>query len=1196
MSESFLRILLTTAFIVIFGLMIVPAQVRLTSSLRGTVTDPNGAAVPGATVTLINDNTKAERVTNSGEGGEYQFEQLQPGTYRLRVERNGFRTVLREEIQLLVATASTLEVQLSIGEVGETVTVDAGASPLNTQDVTIGNVIGEREVRNLPSAGRNPLHLVSLQPGVVFTGETNYDRLLLGLNDQLDDREGATFGVRGNQSRVQIDGAETTDPETQAAFGTLLPVTLDSVREFRVTTNGANASEVSTGGPQVTFITNSGANAFRGNARMYDRNDATAANDFFSNASGFSKPKLLRNIFGGSVGGPIKREHAFFFFDYEGRVDRSELPESRYPTNVLVPSDTLRQGIIRYVNTAGQIVSLSGDQIRFIDPAGLGVNPAALAALQLYPRGNAAVTSATDSLNISRFSYSAPLPTDAHIYTARLDFNLTRDGSHNAYIRGTAAEMDSALLPALFPGAEPSQSIINKSKGFAVSYTAQASPSVVNNFTWGLTLPRINRTGQEGNTLRFFPFTGFGFGGDRSAQAVRGVECDVSINDFSDDITWVVGSHTLQFGGLMRFSRNRRASSINAFSSFQTFPFRCIGDANCVAGVNRLRTDATTANDPSAVSVTRIRDAFFALAGLINSANAFYNLNPRTGEYESGELRGLEFVEDTYETYVQDSWRLRPNLTITAGVRYSFTPPIYERGGQQLSPNVDIHDWFARRVNDMQSGIAADRAPLMGFDLAGQANERSSWYGPDANNFAPRFAIAYNPNFKNGLLRRVFGAQKSVIRAGFGVYFDRVGGPLALTTDEFGSPGQTLNITSEARFRLAEIPRFAGTCTLNACTPVPNVNNYITTPDAIELPFEPQQGGPTALFVVDNRLKNPNTTHINVSIQRELPGKFVMDVGYVGTFGRKLLTKADVAQYYGELKDPLSGQTMWGALNQIVDLIGPNLASPRINPSSIPALQQIAPIAFVENMMPNMPATLGAPPGALTATQAFYSFIASGARPNVLGPSWTLLLWSLDTEPQFGDVPSPWNTQLDPERDAFVLFNPQFDALPAWTNWGRSDYHGTQITVRRSFGRAQFALNYTFSKSLDNASAAENNRNQLGGFFYNNGLIANAFHPNAERARSDFDLRHNLNAHWLLDLPFGRGARFFRDARGVVDVIVGGWQFAGIARYHSGFPLGVFNGSNNFATSFNTPDFATAIGPVETDLTRNGEWATEPLL
>ena len=186
-------------------------------------------------------------------------------------------------------------------------------------------------------------------------------------------------------------------------------------------------------------------------------------------------------------------------------------------------------------------------------------------------------------------------------------------------------------------------------------------------------------------------------------------------------------------------------------------------------------------------------------------------------------------------------------------------------------------------------------------------------------NLPDRARLVIDRRFNTGFLRKVFVDQKSVVRAGIGVYFDRIGGPLTLTTAEFGSPGQTLNITSPAAFRLAEIPRFSGACTLNACSPVPNVSRFMTTPDPIQLPFVPQQGGPAALFVVDNCLRNPFTTHFNVSFQRELPGGFVVDVGYVGTFVRQLLTKADVVQFYGELKDQVSGQTMWGALNQIIN-------------------------------------------------------------------------------------------------------------------------------------------------------------------------------------------------------------------------------------------------------------------------------------
>ncbi|CAN5323174.1 hypothetical protein BH20ACI2_BH20ACI2_11400 [soil metagenome] len=236
--------------------------------LRGTVTDESGALLPGVMLTLANESAGITRNSISDASGEYQFQQLPVGTYRLRVERSGFKAFDRTGIELLIGRTVSLDIALEIGNVGESVTVEAGTSTISSDDAALGNSITKREVESLPSAGRNPITLFSLQPGIVFTGESDPDRLLLGINNRLDDREGAVFGVRGNQSAINIDGAEVGDTESQAAFGLLLPVTLDSIKEFRVTTNGANASEFNTGGQQVTIITNNGTNDFRGNVRF----------------------------------------------------------------------------------------------------------------------------------------------------------------------------------------------------------------------------------------------------------------------------------------------------------------------------------------------------------------------------------------------------------------------------------------------------------------------------------------------------------------------------------------------------------------------------------------------------------------------------------------------------------------------------------------------------------------------------------------------------------------------------------------------------------------------------------------------------------------------------------------------------------------------------------------------------------------
>jgi hypothetical protein len=1153
--------------------------------LRGVVTDASGAVVAGAALTLTNERTGAVRTAVSDQNGEYQFQQLPVGVYRLRAEKSGFRAFEQSNIELLIGRTLSLDVALTVGEVGETVTVDAGAATISSEDAAVGNSITEREVESLPAAGRNPISLFSLQPGIVFTGESDADRLLLGINNRQDDREGATFGVRGNQSAINIDGAEVGDTETQAAFGLLLPVTLDSIKEFRVTTNGANASEFNTGGPQVTIITNNGTNRFSGNARFHHRNDKFSANSFFNNAQGVERPNLDRNVFGGSFGGRIVRDRFFFFGDYEGRRERSE----QLVKDQRVPSDTLRQGIISYTNAAGQIVQLTPEKLRQIDPAGLGFNPAMARIFDLYPRPNqptpANLLSFDDPRNYGYFRFNSPIETNTNIYTARFDLNLTKDGRHTAYWRGTAADFDATLRPPVLPGLDPSRRLINRSKGFVVSYTAVENKNVINNFTWGVTFPRIDEKGAEGdgfaptNLATPFGFDGFGGFGDLN----RGVDRSATINDISDDVTLIRGNHTVQIGGLLRFSQNKRTSYQNAFGNFRALGTACRGAGGCDIPFNRLLTDPDVSLRPANnfTNRQRFRNAFFTLTAPLNALSTSFILNPRTGEYDFTEPRELNFIEDVYEAYVQDIWRVRQNLTVTAGLRYSFAEPIYEANGVQLRPLVDVREWFDGRARDMNAGVAADRTPFISFDRASKGN---SWYEPDKNNFAPRLAVAWSPAFKSGLGKLLFGESKGVLRGGFGVYYERVGGALTYTTDRYGSPGLLqFGITpsgANAPFSLANAPRFSGTCTVGACANLPNPALYLTAPDRMTFPFTPQYGELEGNFIIDNRLQSPQTTHFNFSYQRELPGRITLDVGYVGTRGRKLLAKADVAQFYGDLRDPVSGQTLNEAYRLIADLIGPDPSRPRIDPNNLNAVRTIAAIPFFQNMMPNMPNAGFTPNPTLTPTQAFYVFATEFA------PDWANALYLLDFDPYiFSSSVSPWNTRLDPERNGAVLFNPQFNNLPAWTNLGESDFHGLQLTVRKNFGRAAFAVNYTFSKSLDNTSSAENATENNGEFFYETGLIADAFNPKAQRARSDFDLRHNLNAHWLVDLPFGRGGWFGKNASGALDSLIGGWQIAGVLRWHSGFPLSPTNGGNQATNTFGTT-FATVLGRLQSDITR----------
>jgi hypothetical protein len=322
-----------------------------TTSLRGTVTDTSGATVAKADVTLSNPERAIERTTKTGAAGEFEFLQFTPGTYHLTIQMSGFRKFEQTGIQLLVNTPATVNVKLEVGATSETIEVTGEATVVNMTDASLGSAFGENQVKALPLEGRNVPDLLTLQAGVAYTGNRP------DVNRDIDTRSGAVNGARSDQSNVTLDGVDVNDQVKGSAFTSVLPVTLDSIQEFRVTTTNANADQGRSSGAQVSLVTKSGTNNFHGSLYEYHRNTITSANDYFvkfaelSNGESNTPPKLIRNIFGGALGGPIWKDRLFFFVNYEGSRQREEASVLR-----IVPSDNLRQGIIKYVcNTARTI-------------------------------------------------------------------------------------------------------------------------------------------------------------------------------------------------------------------------------------------------------------------------------------------------------------------------------------------------------------------------------------------------------------------------------------------------------------------------------------------------------------------------------------------------------------------------------------------------------------------------------------------------------------------------------------------------------------------------------------------------------------------------------------------------------------------------------------------------------------------------
>src|ERR1700681_4646272 len=320
---------------------------QATTSVRGTVVDPSGKAVGGASVVLTNSESKTERTTTTGEQGEYQFLFVPPGTYKLSVTASGFRRYEQTDLQLLVNTPATANVQLTIGGTSETVTVTSEAPAINLVDASIGNSFDETQVSQLPLEGRNVPDLLSLQAGVAYTGNR------IGDKDQ-DTRKGAGNGARSDQSNVTLDNVDVNDQSNGYAFTSVLPVTQDSVQEFRVTTTNYGADQGQGSGAQVALVTKSGTNAFHGSAYEDLRNTITSANDYLvkqseQNIGLPNKPlQLNRNIFGVAAGGPLQKDRLFFFANYEGTREREEQRAER-----VIPTPTLCQGIFQYKDVNG---------------------------------------------------------------------------------------------------------------------------------------------------------------------------------------------------------------------------------------------------------------------------------------------------------------------------------------------------------------------------------------------------------------------------------------------------------------------------------------------------------------------------------------------------------------------------------------------------------------------------------------------------------------------------------------------------------------------------------------------------------------------------------------------------------------------------------------------------------------------------
>lgn len=1088
-----------------------------TTSLRGTVTDPTGASIAIGTVTLTDVKTKDVISQPINKKGEYNFYDLKPSVYQIKVVVGGFNT-LEQTQELLVSQPATANFKLSVGASIESISVSA-ANTLNFVDATIGNAISNATIETLPIDSRNVADLLSVQPGVLYFGNNNSASNPAATTDS---RLGAVAGSRSDQGNITLDGIDDNDQTFGYAFTGVLRSTIDSTEEFRVTTASANADQGRSSGAQVTLVTKTGTNIFHGSLYEYYRNKYFAANDWFVKegqaTSGLPNkaPQLTRNTFGGTFGGPIKRDKLFFFFNYEGQRTR----ESSTITQE-VPTDAYRAGIVQYKDSTGKVFSISNAQLATLDqpcvtngvcPSGPGANPNILAYFAQLPHANGLTLG--DGLNEGSYTFSSPAPYSHN--TTILKFDYTPGSKHRLFVRGNL-QKDIISGTQQFPGLAASTATEDNTKGIAAGYTYTINANAVNDLRYGYTRQGFGSAGLGSGS-----YTDVRFIATPTAETRNSIR-SVPINTVTDTLNYTHGAHSLQFGGTWRLIHNNSNTNANSYNVGSTNPqgltTKGIPDPSTLAGYNAVASSFTS----------NFLNAYGNIVGAESSLtqNVNYTVNPggATGSLLAQGAPVLRyFVSNEFEYFAQDSWRATSKLTLTFGLRHSILQVPYESHGQSAAPTLDTHAFLTQRATAAAAGTVYE--PAIAFAPNGPVYGKPGYWSKQKANIAPRVSFAYALN------------SKTSIRGAGGMYYDHFGQGVINGFNQRGSFGLASSIPSALGVLTTEnAPRFVNRTTL------PNLP--VTAPVASQVfPYTL----PTSTFSIsagiDNKLKTPYSEVFNFSIQRSLPGGFTLEAAWVGRYGRKLLQQLDLATPVN-LLDPKSGTTYFQAAAQLAAAVDAGGAK-----------GSTVAIPYFENLFPQL-ATAG-----VSATQNIYTKEFAPYR-RVLGE--TTALADLDHYCVYGcPANAPQNR----------FFQGQFSSLYVQSSIGSSSYNAGQFVLRHPLSHGvQADLSYTLGNSIDMGSDTERDNFALGGV---GSYITNAFNPAQSRGVSDFDTRHLITFNGSYTLPFGTGKAFAGHANHLTDLVIGGWRLASITRWTSGLPFSL--GEGGYTTDWEISSYGIKTG------------------
>jgi hypothetical protein len=1120
---------LTLSVMVLSGTAVLLAQDS--SSMTGVVTDSTGAVIPGTVVTLSNPSTGATFTQTTDNLGSYRFSNVPPNPgYKVSFAHAGFSTKELSGITLSVAIARTQNMKLVPGNV-ETIEVSASnaAVTLDTTDAAIGNNIDVEQLNALPIYDRTTgiTTLFTQQPGV-------------------ESDQGAVTGARIDQTEVTLDGLDVNDIAAGTTFGIVAQAPVDSVEQFTGTVAGLGSSVGTGSGAQFQLVTKSGTNKFHGNVNEYHRDTTTEANTWFNNLVGVPRAPLIRNQFGGNVGGPIKRDKLFFFFNLaDSRIVQSRSEERTVP--LAASYGGLLAGELNYINDGadcgdssrintqpGCISTLSAAQVAALDPGKIGLDMPELAFIaSRYPVAND--LSQGDGVNTGGYRFNTPFPDNRLTYVTRVDYNLTQ--TQKIFGRFTIDRRNTIETAPEFPTDPVTHPFMDDSYGYVVSHIWDIGRNKVNQFYYGDNISKFNFPDNYNPTgANQYSFSGL----SGPYTSYDGQKRRVPIPIVRDDFNWQIGSHSLTMGGTFKFIK----TNSDLISNFN-FPEIGLQGAALGGGLGTKTTarPPDINQGPNQVGINDYDSLFATALGVIGevSTNYTYNNQGQAQPAGSGGPRAYRFFQT--EAYAGDTWKVTKKLTLSYGLRYQvYSVPYEAHGDESVSSPITLNTYINDRVAFDKSGNPTNAnggLPFYQYVLGGKANHGPNLYAPSYKDFAPRLGFAYTP----------YNSGKTVINGSAGILYDRtVINAINFLQDQisylfFNSPiNQFGASTPDASLALDHRvgANLAYPSSLNPA-PEPVTTPYTPYIDGNGVPFGLAAGQTS--FVISPNLKDPYSIALNFGVQQEFPGHMIMKLNYAGRLGRRLIADADASQvidvpdYTGETTQTMA-QAFAGLTTQLRSG-APLTPQPWFEDDLGSGYQGVA--GNNTNLVAGMIGQLGnrgdIADSLYTMAAYTYSFGFTGFLPTNIG------------------IPSQFGT------NAYL------------TNLGSSNYHGLLLTLDKNVSQGlRFEFNYTWSHSIDNTSVSANNN----ALFTNSNFICDILQPRACRGSSDFDVRQEISSNFSYDLPFGRGKAFLGSSPRWADEVIGGWSFAGLPSYRTGVPVSAY--SDAYMASFDNADPAIFTG------------------